>query len=63
MVSLASLHLCLVLVLALVATVRGKVWKGNARLSSKKSWMPLTNFAFDIGLGEVSDSTYRVSCS
>lgn len=53
MVSLASLHLCLVLVLALVATVRGKVWKGNARLSSKKSWMPLTNFAFDIGLGEI----------
>lgn len=38
----------------------GKVWKGSARLSPKRSWVALTNFAFDIGRGEVSDTMRRV---
>lgn len=50
-------RLCLFFCLALAATVcHGKVWVGNARLSPKRSWVPLTNFAFDIGVGEVSVS-------
>lgn len=30
-----------------------KLWRGSARLSASKPWMPLTSFAFEIGTGRV----------
>lgn len=37
----------------LTAVCEGKDWKGSARLSPSKPWVPLTSFAFDLGAGKV----------
>lgn len=51
---LAGLARWVILLAALLAAVcDGKVWKGSARLSPSKPWVPLTSFAFDKGTGQV----------
>eukprot|EP00904_Undaria_pinnatifida_P007864 jgi/Undpi1/4207/HiC_scaffold_16.g07574.m1 len=44
-------RICLLFGLATVCD--GKQWKGSARLSPKKPWVPLTTFAFDLGAGKI----------
>lgn len=44
-------RLCLVFGLAIIC--EGREWRGSARLSPSKPWVPLTNFAYDTGAGQV----------
>lgn len=46
------LRVCL-LAIGIAVECNGKVWKGLARLSARRPWVPLTSFAYDIGNGEV----------
>lgn len=41
------------LLFGLAAVCEGKDWRGSARMSPSKPWVPLTSFAFDLGAGKV----------
>lgn len=50
----------LLVIVLFVALSDGKEWKGSARLSPKKPWVPLSNFAFERGIGQVNTTALKV---